>query len=421
MPSRREFLVGVCATVLMTSGIKVHAQDSAGHVRGVTAITRVYGGGQRLVAVAVEYDRNLVSSALEPDDFAVEGRTITRVYANTSADLAEAGHDGPFAVIELSPGDAGAALYVQKGRDIMIRAAEITVAQAEPITAEGGEIAGGSAPIANTAVKNLVVDDFVQRTYEHASGRSLTYNLFVPKGYDPAKRYPLVNFMHDAGVTGSDPMRTLVQGNGAVIWAEPTQQAKHEAFVIAPQFPEQFVNDSDEEAGYLDVVVDLIRELSQEFSIDTNRLYTTGQSGGGMLSIAIMIKYPKFFAAAYLVACQWGADKVRPLTSQKMWVVVSQGDAKAYPGQNTIMEVLEAEGAKVARAVWPGTSTPEQFGAAVISLEAEGAPINYVALRKGTVVPDGQEDSPGANHVNTWRIAYDIEGVRDWLFRQSKA
>lgn len=294
MPSRREFLVGVCATVLMTSGIKVHAQDSAGHVRGVTAITRVYGGGQRLVAVAVEYDRNLVSSALEPDDFAVEGRTITRVYANTSADLAEAGHDGPFAVIELSPGDAGAALYVQKGRDIMIRAAEITVAQAEPITAEGGEIAGGSAPIANTAVKNLVVDDFVQRTYEHASGRSLTYNLFVPKGYDPAKRYPLVNFMHDAGVTGSDPMRTLVQGNGAVIWAEPTQQAKHEAFVIAPQFPEQFVNDSDEEAGYLDVVVDLIRELSQEFSIDTNRLYTTGQSGGGMLSIAIMIKYPKF-------------------------------------------------------------------------------------------------------------------------------
>lgn len=109
------------------------------------------------------------------------------------------------------------------------------------------------------------------------------------------------------------------------------------------------------------------------------------------------------------------------MTSQKMWVVVSQGDAKAYPGQKHHHGGLGGGGAKVARAVWPGTSTPEQFGAAVISLEAEGAPINYVALRKGTVVPDGQEDSPGANHVNTWRIAYDIEGVRDWLFRQSKA
>lgn len=202
MRSRREFLAGAGATLLMASGIKVYAQDSAGHVKGVTAITRVYGGGQRLVAVAVEYDRNLISSALGRD-FAVEGRTITRVYANTAADLAEAGQDGPFAVIELSSGDAGAALYVQQGRDITIRAAEITVAQGEPITAEGGEIAVGSAPVANKAVKNLVVDDFIQRTYEHASGKSLTYNLFVPKDYDPAKLYPLVNFMHDAGVIGS--------------------------------------------------------------------------------------------------------------------------------------------------------------------------------------------------------------------------
>lgn len=30
-------------------------------------------------------------------------------------------------------------------------------------------------------------------------------------------------------------------------------------------------------------------------------------------------------------------------------------------------------------------------------------------------------DSPGSNHVNTWRIAYEIEHIRDWLFRQVKA
>ena len=45
--------------------------------------------------------------------------------------------------------------------------------------------------------------------------------------------------------------------------------------------------------------------------------------------------------------------------------------------------------------------TPEQFAEAVKSMETEGNPIKYVALRKGTVVPAGQEDSPGGNHVNT--------------------
>ena len=29
-------------------------------------------------------------------------------------------------------------------------------------------------------------------------------------------------------------------------------------------------------------------------------------------------------------------------------------------------------------------------------------------------------DDPGSNHMNTWRIAYHIEGLRDWLFSQEK-
>ncbi|GCB52835.1 hypothetical protein SNL152K_10192 [Streptomyces sp. NL15-2K] len=36
------------------------------------------------------------------------------------------------------------------------------------------------------------------------------------------------------------------------------------------------------------------------------------------------------------------------------------------------------------------------------------------------MVPDSQTESSGANHVNTWRIAYSIEGFRDWLFRRKK-
>jgi predicted peptidase len=51
---------------------------------------------------------------------------------------------------------------------------------------------------------------------------------------------------------------------------------------------------------------------------------------------------------------------------------------------------------------------------------AEGNNIKYSVLKKGTVVPAGMNDDGGSNHVCTWRIAYNIEGVRDWLFMQKK-
>ena len=70
------------------------------------------------------------------------------------------------------------------------------------------------------------------------TGDTLPYNLFVPKDYDPSKSYPLVNFMHDAGATSENPLFTLKQGLGAIVWASPEDQARHPCFVLAPQFAE---------------------------------------------------------------------------------------------------------------------------------------------------------------------------------------
>jgi predicted peptidase len=139
-----------------------------------------------------------------------------------------------------------------------------------------------------------------------------------------------------------------------------------------------------------------------------------------MMSIAMSIKYPDLFAASFLVADQWDPALVQPLAKATLWIVVSEGDLKAYPGQNPITAGLEQEGAKVARAVWDGTSTPDAFAADVAAMAAERAPINYVTLRKGTVVPAGQTDDGGSNHINTWRIAYTIEGIRDWIMEQHR-
>ena len=137
---------------------------------------------------------------------------------------------------------------------------------------------------------------------------------------------------HDASVTGRETTATLTQGVGATIWATPEEQAKHPCFVLAPQYPVQIVNDRSETNEYLDITVDLIHQIAKEYSIDTDKMYTTGQSGGCMMSIAIDIKYPDLFAASMLVAGQWDASLVAPLVKQKIWILVAEGDTKAFPG-----------------------------------------------------------------------------------------
>jgi len=77
------------AAVLLMSAIAARADGGEIPVKEVTAITQVFGSGQKLTAVALEYDRDIDNSRLSDACFHIEGRTITKVYANAVASLAE--------------------------------------------------------------------------------------------------------------------------------------------------------------------------------------------------------------------------------------------------------------------------------------------------------------------------------------------
>lgn len=269
--------------------------------------------------------------------------------------------------------------------------------------------------------RNPVVDAFQQFEFtDPDTGIALKYNLFIPKNYDASRSYPLVLFIHDAGATSTDPQKTLTQGLGAVVWATPSEQAKHECFVLAPQFSTVIVNDESEATKELAGTVNLVGALASQYNIDADRIYATGQSMGCMASIEMIIRYPDLFAAALLVAGQWDATKMSVLTQAKMWVIVSEGDRKAFPGMNASMAALEAVGAKISRATWNGQATAEEFASDVDAMIAEGNNIKYAVLARGTVIPRGLPDDARNNHIYTWQIAYAIEGVRDWLFNQKR-
>lgn len=394
----------------------------AGEIKSVSALTEVFGDGQKITAAILDYGQEISGASLTTEVFDVEGRTVTDVFSTPSEDGSPEGTDGRYVVVRLSPDDPGAGTVVKGGRTSSVGNPTVSVRQLKPVrTVAGNTILPDGQWHTSTGRVDLVVRDFRQAVYSDPRyGESLNYNLFVPRDYDPGRSYPLVLFMHDASATSTNVLMTLIQGNGAIVWAEPSWQERHPCFVLAPQYASATVNDNSEASEYLDITIDLIRKLSGEYSIDTDRIYTTGQSGGCMMSIAMNIKYPGFFAASYLVAGQWDASLVVPMADQKLWIVVSEGNVKAFPGMNAITDTLASHGARVARGVWDGRSTPAEFRVLTDRMEQEGANVNYAVFEKGTVVPKGIQDSPASEHIYTWTVAYNITGIREWLFAQTR-
>lgn len=164
----------------------------------------------------------------------------------------------------------------------------------------GDVIPASRKALATTRVENPIVDDFRQLAFhDPQTGKMLRYNLFVPKNHAAGTACPLVLFMHDAGATSDVTRTTLYQGLGAVSWASPEDQARRPCFVLAPQYAEIIADDDSKTSAMLDTTINLIKALAEQYNIDRNRLYATGQSGGCMMSIAMNIKYPTLFAASF--------------------------------------------------------------------------------------------------------------------------
>jgi len=394
-------------------------------IRNVTSVTEVFGTGQQITHIIVEFNEKVVNSQLKKDTFAVSGRTVKKIYSNNSPERTDVVKDGRYVIIELNQNDEGASLRVEGNQEIgfQMKRATSRITQKEDILfTNGKKIEKNIAILENNKIKDLIVENFKQFVFtDPKTGVNVKYNLYIPKNYDKNKKYPLVLFMHDMGVLSEDTKSTLLQGNGAISFADPEVQKKNEAFVLAPQYSKQVVDDNGNITNDLEATVNLIRDhLLLKYNIDNRRIYATGQSMGGMMAIVMNYKYPELFAASYLVACQWNEKEVAPMAKNNLWIMVSTGDAKAYPGMNAITSELAKKGAAITRETWKADYTNEQFLEAARKVIGQKSNIKYTTLEKGTNPYLAKNANPGSEHAGTWKVAYNIPGVKDWMFSQSK-
>lgn len=408
-----------------TTALKTEKIKYPKGIRSVTSVTEVFGTGQQITHIIVEFNERVVNSQLTKNTFTVSDRTVEKIYSNTRPERTDIVKDGRFVIIELNPKDSGASLRLEGNDEVgfQMKKATSKITQKEDILfTNGKKLEKSIAILENNKTRNLIVENFKQFVYKDPkTGTSVKYNLYIPKNYDKNKKYPLVLFMHDKGVLSEDTKTALFQGNGATSFAAPEEQARHEAFVLAPQYSRQVVDDNGDITSDLDATVNLIRDyLISKYSIDEKKLYATGQSMGGMMAIVMNYKYPELFAASYLVACQWNPKEVSTMAKNNLWITVSTGDEKAYPGMNAITSELIKRGATVAKDNWRADYTDAQFLEGARKVIAQKSNIKYTTLEKGTNPYLPKDANPGLEHSGTWKVAYNIPGIKDWMFLQSK-
>lgn len=282
----------------------------------------------------------------------------------------------------------------------------VAVQTAHIKTVKGKTYQANDVRIESTAERCLVADDFRQEEFTSPyTGQILPYNIYLPKNYDSEKQYPLVLFIHDAGVASGPVTHTLYQGNGATSWAEPEAQARHECIVVAPEYPFITVDGNWNYSHHLDATIALLKDLQTRYSIDPKRIYTTGQSMGCMSSIVMMLKEPDLFAGALLVAGKWNPELMEPLDKQNIWIISCEGDASSNTLQGKAVELWRSRGSSVSEATWEMTLPQAQLSEEANKMRSEGNHLLFTHLT-------------GGNHRATWFVAYGIEGVQDWLFEQ---
>jgi len=205
------------------------------------------------------------------------------------------------------------------------------------------------------------------------------YLLFLPRGYgeDPAKRWPLMLFLHGAGERGNQVW--LVAKHGPPKFA--VSATNFPFIVVSPQCPNGKIWSND-------LLLALLDEMETRYAVDTHRVYLTGLSMGGFGTWSLGLSHPDRFAAIAPIC--GGGDFITPLlvAEEQKAALTSLGVWAFHGGKDPVVPLEESQ-----RMV----SYMKKLGVRDVKL---------------TVYPDAQHDS--------WTQAYADPELFAWFLEHSR-
>lgn len=202
---------------------------------------------------------------------------------------------------------------------------------------------GGAMPVSNSYTIEPGSQEYRAFTLDSVlhsdDAGDVHFSIYVPASYDPSS--PASLFVTLPGYQG-----LYFQGVGENLYTEEfafvAPEYDDNTIVVAPQ-----LNDwSDNSAKQ---TIALVEAIMNEYSIDPNRVFIEGYSGGGETLSLVMEKAPELFAVAAHFSSQWDGD-LSNLVEAKVPVYFAIGDADEYYGpesaERTAVELRELYEAK---------------------------------------------------------------------------
>ena len=189
----------------------------------------------------------------------------------------------------------------------------------------------------------------------------LPYLLYAPKNV--TKPIPMIVYFGGTGEQGEDLMRQFEQ---TVVFSKVTSrefQRRHPCCLFAPLMPTGMTMRSAQPAGTASKLADLtcdamyavIASLKSP-KVDTNRIYVTGLSWGGVAAFELPCSYPGRFAASVPISCIQYPSRIPRDRPGNYWMIHNESIYGGEGHQQAIREIAElvqAGGGDFRRSTFP--------------------------------------------------------------------
>lgn len=171
-------------------------------------------------------------------------------------------------------------------------------------------------------------------------GLTRTYSYYLPANFNQSKLYPLVFNLHGYGSNGDQQefygdFRKIADTAGFIL--------VHPNGTVFPQTTQQFWNvglvgnSNVDDVGFIHAIIDT---LSKVYSIDPDRIFSTGMSNGGFMSYHLACVSNRFAAIASVTGSMTLLTQALCKNAQPIPVMEIHGDADAVVNYNGTTGVL---------------------------------------------------------------------------------
>lgn len=215
-----------------------------------------------------------------------------------------------------------------------------------------------------------------------SGGKNYRFSVYIPLGWTPKKKWPVVLFLHGGGEGGTDGLKSTLIGLPTAI---RQNRDRFPCVVVSPQCLRKH---NWNEPKMIDQALAALEQSVREFHGDRKRLILTGLSMGGYGSWAILPKHPNLFAAAAIIC-----GGIRPPD----WVLKQRGIPLSTPMDH--LYVKTAQGIRKGMPIW--VFHGDRDGAVPVT-ESRRMVKELSKLKKRVFYTEYK----GVGH-NSWDLAYD--------------